>query len=76
MEQLRIFPLTLFFVGGLLLYAGITDRRASDIVREVLQNNARSPVRENLYAADRPPAYAGIMTYSRPSQYSDKFFFG
>jgi hypothetical protein len=74
MEQLRIFPLALFFVGGLLLYAGITDRTASQIVREVLFNNAAPP--QNLYAEDRPPMYAGIMTYRRPTQYQDQFFFG
>lgn len=75
MEQLRIFPLTLFFVGGLLLYAGITDRTASDIVREVLSRNAPANTQENLYSETRPPFYAGIMTYRRPVQYSDRFFF-
>lgn len=75
MEQLRIFPLALFFVGGLLLYAGLTDRTASQIVREVLLNNSPSTT-ENLYAENRPPFYAGIPTYNRPVQYSDRFFFG
>jgi hypothetical protein len=74
-EQLRIFPLALFFVGGLLLYAGITDRTASQIVREVLLNNSPG-IQQDLYAEDRPPMYAGIMTYRRPTQYSDQFFFG
>lgn len=74
MEQLRIFPLALFFVGGLLLYAGITDRKASDIVRETLANNSQSTP-QNLYAENRPPAYAGILTYNRPERYADRFFF-
>lgn len=75
MEQLRIFPLALFFVGGLLLYAGITDRTASQIVREVLLNNSQ-PIKQDLYAEDRPVFYAGIATYRRPTQYADRFFFG
>lgn len=73
MEQLRFFPLALFFVGGLLLYAGIRDTTASDVVRSVLLNN--SPPKQDLYAEDRPVFYAGIPTYRRPTQYADQFFF-
>lgn len=75
MEQLRIIPLGMFFVGALLMYAGFSGQRPSDIVRNALQNNSYTPYEEDLYAADRNPIYAGVKTYERPPRYTDRGYF-
>lgn len=81
MEQLRILPLAMFFTGALLIYAGFSGQRPSDIIRNALtagQNNGGQG--EDLYAPDRNPLYAGVSTnqpgrYVKPVAYGDRGYF-
>jgi hypothetical protein len=78
MEQLRILPLAMFFTGALLIYAGFSGQRPSDIIRNALtagQNNGGQ--REDLYAPDRNPLYAGVPKtgYVKPVAYGDRGYF-
>lgn len=81
MEQLRILPLAMFFTGALLVYAGFSDQRPSDIVRNALKSGVgNGGTQEDLYAANRNPIYSGVptrqnATYVQPLQYGDRGYF-
>lgn len=75
MEDLRILPLAMFFAGALLIYSGFTNQKPSDVVRNALKRNDMSSNEVDLYAPDRNPLYAGVYTYSRPQQYSDRGYY-
>lgn len=73
MEQLRIVPLTMFFVGALLIYSGFSGQKPTDVVRNALQGDGDE--KEDLYTPDRNPIYSGVRTYSRPTSYGDRGYF-
>jgi hypothetical protein len=81
MENLRILPLAMFFTGALLVYAGFSDQRPSDIVRNALKSGVGNGGggQEDLYAPNRNPIYAGVPTsrgtYVQPLQYGDRGYF-
>lgn len=77
MEQLRILPLAMFFTGALLIYAGFSGQRPSDIVRNALTSGGSQNQGEDLYAPDRNPLYAGVPKtgYVKPVAYGDRGYF-
>jgi hypothetical protein len=79
MESLRILPLAMFLTGALLVYAGFSDQRPSDIVRNALKGgDGSSGGQEDLYAQDRNPYYAGVPTrpgYVKPLPYGDRGYY-
>jgi len=66
MEQLRLIPLLMFFVGCLFVYAGFIDKAPTDILRGVLSpGNNPQP---DLYGPNVNPIYAGVS--NAPAQLS------
>jgi hypothetical protein len=85
MESLRILPLAMFFTGALLVYAGFSDQKPSDIIRNALNGGGGNggTGQEDLYAPDRNPYYAGVPRsgvnaaggYTKPYAYGDRGYF-
>jgi hypothetical protein len=71
MEQLRLIPLLMFFVGILFIYAGFIDQSPTDILRGVL-SGGNTP-QADLYGPNVNPIYAGVtnapanLTYQAPT---------
>lgn len=70
MEQLRLIPVLMLFIGVLFVYAGFKDKSPSEILRESLGNNANTT--GGVYGPDVNPTYsgvtnAGVLAYQPPS---------
>jgi hypothetical protein len=69
MEDLRILPLAMFFIGALLVYAGFQDRSPSQIVSDALHGGGNQGKFQPLYGPNTNPVYAGVQTYNSPVPY-------
>lgn len=58
MEQLRIIPLLMFFVGILFVYCGFTDKSPHDVLAGVFLGG-QSP-QADLYGPNVNPIYSGV----------------
>jgi hypothetical protein len=70
MEQLRIVPILMLFVGTLFVYAGIKDQSPTDILKSVLGGGATSNT--GVYGPNVNTNYsgvtnAGVLAYNAPS---------
>lgn len=71
MEDLRILPLAMFFVGALLVYAGFQDKSPSQIISDALHGGGTpGSTYQPLYGPNTNPVYAGVQTYTAPLPYN------
>lgn len=68
MEQLRIVPILMLFVGILFVYAGLKDQSPSGIIRGVLGSGANSPplYGPNVNPIEAGVTNAGVLAYQSP----------
>ena len=69
MEQLRLVPILMLFVGILFVYSGLKDQSPSEIIRSVLGPGNNPPP---LYGPNVNPNYSGVtnagqLAYQAPS---------
>jgi len=68
MEQLRIVPILMLFVGILFVYAGLKDQSPSGIIRGVLGSGSTPDLYgPNVNPIEAGVTNAGVLAYQSPS---------
>lgn len=68
MEQLRIVPILMLFVGILFVYSGLKNQSPSSIIRGVLGSGGTPPLYgPNVNPIEAGVTNAGVLAYQAPS---------